>query len=125
LTQLFASSYRTYRPGMGQAVVTSLGLPKWRLAEAQGWPRCWLITPTPALFGATDEEFDREYPARLDRFGVPKIARALERIAREHQAERLVLMCFEADPARCHRSMFAQWWMSTGEVIEEPDGATS
>jgi Protein of unknown function, DUF488 len=118
--RLYTSSYRAYRSEMGQAMITSLGLPRFRLAEARQWPRCWLITPTSALFHASDEEFDREYPARLALFGPAKIAQTLEQIARDHQAETLILLCFEADAAQCHRSMFADYWLvTTGEAITE------
>ena len=120
MTQLFTCSYRAYTADMGLAVVTSLGLPKWRCDEARTWPRCWLLTPTPALFDAPDEVFDVEYPARLERFGVRRIARTLERIAREHEADSLVLLCHEGDWERCHRSMFAAWWLTrTGELVCE------
>ena len=118
MTQLFTCSYRAYASGMGQAVVTSLGLPKYR-PEASTWPRCWLITPTWEQLNLDGEEFDALYTERLAKFGVCKIARTLERIAREHQAERLVLLCHELDPERCHRRVFAVWWLRTGEEINE------
>lgn len=120
MTQLLTASYRAYRPEMGQAVVTSLGLPRWR-PEAASWPRCWVLTPTPQLFhAATDEEFERGYAERLERSGPQKIARTLERIARGHDAERLVLLCHEADASRCHRSQIADFMLATtGELIEE------
>lgn len=105
---------------MGQAVVTSLGLPRWR-EEAANWPRCWLITPTWALFRETDEQaFVRGYVGRLERFGSAKISRALHQIARERQADRLVLLCHETDWEKCHRQLFARWLTETaGDVVEE------
>jgi hypothetical protein len=120
MTELFTASYRAYRPDMGQAVVTSLGLPRWR-PEARQWPRCWLLTPTPALFREPDDEkFAEGYAARLEGFGPQKIASVLEAIARDTGAGRLVLLCHEADPARCHRSQFTSYWLAaTGERIEE------
>jgi hypothetical protein len=69
LTTLYTCSYRAYRAEMGQAVICSLGLPKWPLAEAETWPRCWLIAPTPALFRGDGAEFANGYEARLDKFG--------------------------------------------------------
>lgn len=107
MTDLFTASYRAYRPEHGQAVVTSLGLPKWRLPEAEPWPRCWLIAPSSALFHGPSEEFEAGYRDRLARFGPQKIARALEAIARQHEADKLCLLCHEGDWLRCHRSQFA------------------
>jgi Domain of unknown function DUF488 len=119
VTQLFTASYRAYQPGWGLAVVTSLGLPKFR-PEAGQWPRCWLITPTPALFHASADVFFEGYIERLDRFGPARIARVLERIARENDAESLVLLCFEREPEQCHRGLFAAWLLDrTGEVCPE------
>ncbi|HKB31973.1 MAG TPA: DUF488 family protein [Streptosporangiaceae bacterium] len=120
MTQLYTSSYRAYRPEMGQAVVTSLGLPRWH-PDAEQWPRCWLLTPSPSLFREPDADvFGRLYVERLERFGAAKIARTLGRIAHEHDAEKLVLLCHEADVNRCHRGLFAAWWLqSTGEEARE------
>jgi hypothetical protein len=60
---------------------------------------------------------------RLDRFGPAKLARTLERIAREHQADRLVLLCHEVNWWQCHRQMVADWMLATaGEVVTEIDG---
>jgi hypothetical protein len=48
------------------------------------------------------------------------MARELEAIARENGAERLLVMCFEAQPEQCHRGMFAGVYLDgTGGVIEE------
>jgi hypothetical protein len=80
---------------MGQAVVTSRGLPRWRLAEAETWPRAWLLTPASSYFDAPDEEFERQYLAQLDRHGPAKIARLLERIATATSASSLLLLCHE------------------------------
>ena len=120
MTILFSASYRAYQPDMGTPVVISLGLPRWR-PEAEQWDRCWLLAPTSAMFHeADDAEFTRLYVERLARFGPAKIARTLERIAQEHDAERLVLLCHEADWSRCHRQQFAAWWLeTTGELVRE------
>ena len=119
MTVLFTCSYRAYRQDMGQAVACSLGLPRWH-PEAEQWPRCWLIAPSAALFHGPAEGFADGYEERLERFGARKIARVLEQIARTHQAERLVLLCHEADWDRCHRQQFAAWWTTTtGELVTE------
>jgi hypothetical protein len=119
LTALYTCSYRAYQPAMGQAVVTSLGLPKWR-AEAQQWPVCHLLTPRYSYLKAEPAVFEAEYRAQLERFGVCKIARTLERIAREHDAAALILLCHEADWGSCHRQQWAAWWLeTTGELAQE------
>lgn len=126
MTELFTASYRAFRPEMGQPVVTSLGLPRWR-PEAESWPRCWLIAPTWAMFHEPDEEKWRAaYVERLERKGAAKVSRVLHQIAREHEAERLVLLCHELDWSRCHRGLWASWWLeTTGEVITEIRGEPS
>lgn len=105
----------------GQAVCISLGLPRWRIEEAQEWPRAWVLAPTAALLAEPDErKFAAGYTARLERFGACKIARTLERIAREYDATSLILLCHEADWNRCHRLSFAEFWlMTTGELVQE------
>lgn len=123
MTDLFTCSYRAFAPNMGQPVVTSLGLPRWR-PEAETWPRCWLLTPTWPLFQVAKagdwDEFRSRFLARLDGFGPQKISRTLQRIAREHQADRLVLVCHEADWTRCHRGLVAEWLLTrTGELAQE------
>lgn len=117
MTELATCSYLAWRPGFGQPVVRSLQLPRW-IGEASSWPRCILIAPRRSYFRADD--WEDQYRAQLARYGAPRIGKALEAIAREHQAERLVLMCFEAEPERCHRGRFASSWIeTTGERITE------
>jgi Protein of unknown function, DUF488 len=120
LTALFTASYRAYRPELGQAVVTSQGFPRW-LPEAQEWPRAWVLTPSWDLFHAKDPAaFRTGYLERLDRFGACKIARVLERIARQYQASALVLVCHEQNWEQCHRGLIAEWLLTrTGELVEE------
>lgn len=120
--KLLTATYRTWRPGTGSPVVTSLMTPRWR-PEAAAWPRCWPITPRWRHFHTPDDEFARQYTAQLDRYGAERIAAELARIAAmayEAPSGRLVLICWEADPARCHRRQLADWWLHrTGEPIHE------
>jgi Protein of unknown function, DUF488 len=118
--ELHTSSYRTWRPGMGFPVVASLLVPKW-LPEAAEWPRCWVVTPQWSYWRAEwPEPFREHYVAQLDRHGPRKIARVLERIAREHQAPRLTLLCHEIRWEECHRHLFACWLLErTGELVTE------
>ena len=104
---------------MGQAVVISRGLPRWRFEEAQAWPRCWALTPSAAALDATADVAASQYLAQLEAIGAARIARSLTRIAYETQADRLVCLCFEQSPDHCHRGLWAAFWLSTGEVVTE------
>jgi hypothetical protein len=73
---------------MGLPIVASLQLPKW-IPDAANWPRCWLITPRWSYFRAAD--WSVQYVSQLERFGVQRIARELEAIARDNDADRLVV----------------------------------
>ena len=123
--EFFTTSFGAWRPGSGSPVSIALTTPKWR-PEAASWPRCWALTPRWAWFRAEPDEFDRQYLAQLERYGVAGIHERLARIAAEAYQEpsaRLVLICWEAPQAAetsCHRRTFAAWWLhETGEVVEE------
>jgi hypothetical protein len=107
---------------MGSPVVISLTTPRW-LPQSTEWPRCWLLTPRWHYFGAESAEFERAYLAQLTAAGPERISRTLGWIAREafqEPSERLCLLCFEADPAQCHRQQFANWLLvTTGELVTE------
>jgi Protein of unknown function, DUF488 len=118
MTTLHTASYRAWTPGLGAPVRTSLGTP--RIDGAADWPRCRPITPRWSYLRASAEVYIAAYLAQLDRYGARRIAQELAAITRETGAERLVLMCFEADPERCHRSLLSAWWLeATGESITE------
>jgi uncharacterized protein YeaO (DUF488 family) len=105
---------------MGMPVVISLLTPKW-LPEAEQWPRCWLLTPQWRYWREPwPEPFREHYLAQLERHGPKKIAAVLERIAREHQAPRLILLCHESRWEECHRHLLACWLLErTGELVTE------
>ena len=64
------------------------------------------------------DAFKEKYFELLDRYGVPRIRREIERAKGQH--ETALLMCHEKDKNDCHRSMFAEWWLlRTGERIDE------
>jgi uncharacterized protein (DUF488 family) len=68
----------------------------------------------------TGLKFTEAYERRLASFGATKIAKALEDIAREHQAGKLALLCFGPAVTECHRGDFARWGPGqTGEDIAE------
>lgn len=67
-----------------------------------------------------DSRFERVYVAKLDRLGVDRIGAQLRTISEEEGGCPLCLLCFEADPADCHRGTFARWWTDkTGEPVKE------
>lgn len=118
MPELFTTCYGRFNPKMGQPVVTSLGTPKSDVVKA--WPVAHLLTPRWSYWKADPENFRRQYLEQLDRFGPEKIARMLQRIAEETGESRLVLLCWEADWEKCHRSMLADWLLErTGELVCE------
>jgi uncharacterized protein DUF488 len=69
------------------------------------------LYPDGWMFGIEgDAEFNKAYRKKLDRIGADRIGAALKGISDEEGGKDLCLLCFEADPARCHRSAFAAWW---------------
>jgi Active DUF488-N3 subclade len=104
---LATASFRSFHAGMGQPVSIALVPPKWR-DDCKDWPVCFLLCPRWSYFNADEAEFDRQYLAQLDRFGVAKIRAMLQQIAADHHAETLVLICHEADRENCHRKLAAQ-----------------
>jgi hypothetical protein len=123
VTTLWTASFQSFRSGLGQPVSIALALPRWR-DDCQNWPACHLLTPRWAYFNAPAEEFDAEYVSQLQRFGVPRIRAVLERIAVEHEADRLVLICHEADREQCHRGTLARsWQQEAGQEMPEAGGA--
>lgn len=122
--ELLTASYRTWRPGAGSPVATSLLVPKWR-PEAATWPRCWEVSPRWDYFKAAPAEFEAAYIAQLERYGVSRIMAALARIGRgayEEPSDRLALICWETTDAEtaCHRRLFARWLLETcGERVDE------
>jgi hypothetical protein len=120
--RLFTSSYRAFDPSFGVPVQTSNGRPKWpvpydlRHSAPILYP-AWSLVADKSL---SADAFRAAYWAGLDRRGIERIADALVDIALTAGDDRLVLMCFEADPADCHRADFAQWWTrQTGEDVPE------
>jgi hypothetical protein len=125
VTTLYTASYRAWRPGLGQPVVTSLTRPKW-IPEAADWPALWEAMPRWSYFRAEPAEFDRQYLGQLARYGTKHIAQRLAEITRQAgRPDRLLLLCWEwggpdGGRDRCRRGDFARWWLeSTGEIVEE------
>jgi hypothetical protein len=99
----------------------SLGAPRWLPGSAHRWPAIRELTPVGSLFHIEDAvEFEAAYRRHLNRAGVVSIDRRFREIAAQHEGRPLVLLCFEADPADCHRSTFSRWWLeNAGESVKE------
>ena len=104
------------------AVGISRGVPRFRLGYR--YRRLMDLAPDGWMLGIEDDaKFGKVYAAKLDRLGVARIAGLLRAISEEEDGADLCLLCFEADPAECHRSTFSSWWTAkTSEVVDElPD----
>lgn len=123
---VFTSSYPAYAPDMGLPVVCSLTRPKWLMPDGQPWTAaasCPLLTPAWRYFKKPDA--GEQFEAQLVRHGAKAISAALERIAEEHQAANLALLCWErdwgtAEAPVCHRLRIARFMLEeTGWLIRE------
>lgn len=94
----------------------TLGEPKFPVRY--DYKTLFLLAPPRTLWGLPHEDFAQAYKARLDKIGVARIRRELEKITNGEDA---VLLCFEdVRKEFCHRRVFAEWWEEkTGEKVEE------
>ena len=124
MIELATCSWRAYRPEMGVALRITLGRPPRYFGHPHEEVR--LLAPPPRVFRIEDwQEFRKAYRHHLYRTTVPRMRQAFEEIVDRHPGKRLVLLCFEADPADCHRGLWSEWWTEqTGEQVPElvPDG---
>ena len=119
MIELATCSWRAYRPEMGVAARITLGKPpRWFDHEHE---EVRLLAPPPRVFRIEDwQEFRKAYRHHLYRVTVPRMRRAFEEIGERHPAKTLVLLCFEADAADCHRGLWAAWWYEqTGQEVPE------
>ena len=78
------------------------------------------LAPSREAFGLDDpEEFAAAYRAGLEEIGLDAIMMKLERITEESGNLPLVLLCYEADPADCHRGLLLAWLREQGVEIAE------
>lgn len=130
MIELFTSRYQNpelaHRPDLLKVGVT-LGNPRFNLPYTLA-DNVKLLAPNGSLFKVSDPaQFIPAYRGRLDAHGVGKISGVLEAIARKHQSEALVLLCFEDCSVKngrlvdwCHRLVFGRWWEEqTGERVYE------
>jgi hypothetical protein len=136
--ELATCSYWEYRRGTGTAtMITRMAprgqaLPNPRWTDNKRWPAARLLAPGHDYFhrDLPPAEFRARYLEDLNRLGVPRIAAALREVTVEDG--RLVLLCYEsvsavtAEPAKCHRRVFAEWWTErTGRVVPELTAAVA
>lgn len=116
MVELATCSWRKFRPEMGVAVRITLGKPpRWFRYEHE---ELRLLAPPPKVFRMA--EWRKPFRAYLYRVTAERIGRALDELSEKHGGARLVLLCFEADPADCHRGEFSRWWQrQTGTEIPE------
>jgi hypothetical protein len=123
--RLATSYYGGFRRDYGLPVRISISLPKWWKSEPEHVRR---LTPY-GLLGLGDE-FAERYAEQPDRIDPDSLAERFADIANRRDAGTLVLLCFEPDPADCHRSQAAPWLEGHGfgpvpEAEAEPPQLTS
>ena len=101
------------------AVGISRGVPKFRVGYC--YRRLPELYPDGWMFGIEDDvQFNEAYRRKLIRLGVDRIVAQIAKISAEEGGKALALLCYEADPARGHRSAFSSWWFEqTGQRVEE------
>jgi len=121
LPQMFTSYWSNRALVEMDAVKVSIsrGLPKWPV-DFQ-YRRATLLAPSRETFALKDDAaFEASYLTGLEEVGVERITDLLTRIGAEEDFRPLVLLCFEANPADCHRATFARWWATrTEQVVKE------
>jgi hypothetical protein len=119
---------RALDPEQHALIQISLGSPRWWRPDKHGHLTILRrLAPDPStLHNHRDDRpaYEREYRAKLDRFGLDSIAGRLAQLEEANPGKELVLLCFE-DLSRgpehwCHRTMFAEWWREqTGGTLCE------
>lgn len=69
------------------------------------------LAPTQKNFGLKGAAFDAAYRAQLAKLDPVKVAADL--------GENAVLLCWEGDPAECHRALIAEWLTAAGVEVQE------
>jgi hypothetical protein len=99
----------------------SLGAPRFA-TRYQIKGEAYLLMPSREMLHKARPQYEPEYLARLDSYGVEKIQSVLDKLAKSYGAKGLILLCFEdlRKGEWCHRTMFGEWWMKkTGQLVEE------
>ena len=116
---LATCSWKRYRPEMDVAVRITLGRPPRWFGHPHEEVR--LLAPPPAVFRLKDDAaFEAAYEQHLNAVDVERLSQRFRDLSEKHGGRRLVLLCFEADVAECHRGQFARWWFQqTGQEVPE------
>src|SRR5260221_8170860 len=119
-TSRYANKELARRPDLVKVGIT-VGKPRWPL----GYPVESLdrLAPWGLLQVFDRAEFTARYHAQLDRAGVDRVLRDLQRISDAHDGQDLVLLCYEdvRKPGEwCHRQVLAEWLADrAGLVVAE------
>lgn len=108
-TSRYANKQLAQRPDLVKVGIT-VGKPRWPL----GYPVEYLdrLAPWGLLQVFDKAEFTARYHAQLDRAGVDRVLRDLQRISDAHDGQDLVLLCYEdvrKPDEWCHRQVLAEW----------------
>src|SRR5260221_824750 len=108
-TSRYANKELARRPDLVKVGIT-VGRPGWPL----GYPVESLdrLAPWGLLQVFDRAEFTARYHAALDRAGVDRVLRDLQRISDAHDGQDLVLLCYEdvrKPDEWCHRQVLAEW----------------
>ena len=114
-SRVFTASYSSVDPTVMVPVRTSIGAPRWAGYAVEEWPA---VYPWGLLDVAGPVEFRRRYRHRLHR-QTPRILAELGELLDRYDGWPVCLLCFERDPAACHRSILAGWLREKGVAIEE------
>lgn len=118
-------AYRKYRPEFGVPVATSVGTPggrsPWRHERAL--EQCRGLTPYGIFKNPAYADFAKAERAYVDRLrkDEDKVLAQLWLLHERFGGEPLVILCWEPNPAECHRSWAADWLGGHGvRVLEAP-----
>ena len=102
-------------------VAISNSVPKWfRPAKLKNLVPPWVIVSKSRAGKITDLQFKEEYLKQLNALNPSEVIQALEEIGKGND---IALLCYEKDPAECHRKIVAEWInQKTGIKVEEFQG---
>lgn len=116
LPPLYTASYQAISPELAVPVRTSIGVPTWITYPLVDW---LTVAPWGLLDVQDAADFRRRYRHRLHQ-RTPRILRELAELRAAYAGWPLALLCYERDPADCHRALLAEWIeQHIGEEVRE------